>query len=97
MGQRSTDIPALLQVALDRFGRSAHAVADRWRDAELRNALEKAGITPTAFETRGMGFADVRAFRWACAGDASRRRRRSCSGPQWRRLGQSLTRPAKQS
>lgn len=71
LGQRSTDIPALLQVALDRFGRPSRVVADRWREAELRDALDKAEIPAAAFETRGMGYADggadVRAFRRACA------------------------------
>ena len=71
LGQRAVDIPALLGVALDRFGRPSRVVADRWREAELRDGLDKAGIPAAAFETRGMGFADgaadVRAFRRACA------------------------------
>ncbi|MYK69066.1 MAG: hypothetical protein F4020_05830 [Gammaproteobacteria bacterium] len=71
LGQRATDVPALLAVALDRFGRPSRVVADRWREAELRDALDKAGIPGAAFEARGMGYADggadVRAFRRACA------------------------------
>ena len=71
VGRRSVDVHALLQAALDRFGRPARVIADRWREAELRDALDKAGIPPAAFEARGMGFqdgaADVRAFRRACA------------------------------
>ena len=71
LGHRSTDIPALLAAALDRFGPPARVVADRWREPELRDALEKAGIPPAAFDSRGMGFqdgaADVRAFRRAVA------------------------------
>ena len=71
LGQRATDVPALLAVALERFGRPSRVVADRWREAELRDGLDKAGIPAAAFETRGMGFADggadVRAFRRACA------------------------------
>ena len=71
LGGRSVDIPALLRAALDRFGRPARVVADRWREAELRDALEKAGIPPAGFESRGTGYqhggADVRAFRRACA------------------------------
>ena len=67
----SVDISALLRAALVRFGRPARVVADRWREAELRDALDKAGIPAAAFEARGMGFqdgaADVRAFRRACA------------------------------
>ena len=72
LGQRATDVPALLALALARFGRPSRVVADRWREAELRDALDRAGIPPRAkFEVRGMGYhdggADVRAFRRACA------------------------------
>ena len=71
LGGRSVDIPALLRAALDRFGRPARVVADRWREAELRDALDRAGVPPAALEVRGMRFqdgaADVRAFRRACA------------------------------
>ena len=71
LGQRATDVPALLAAALARFGRPAHVVSDRWREAELRDALEAARIPVTGFELRGMGFkdgaADVRAFRRAFA------------------------------
>ena len=71
LGQRATDVQALLGAALDRFGRPVRVVADRWREAELRDALDRARIPSAAFETRGMGFkdgaADVRAFRRACA------------------------------
>ena len=71
LGQRSVDIAALLQAALEGFGRPALVVADRWRESELRDSLDRAGIPPAAFETRGQGFkdgaADVRSFRRACA------------------------------
>ena len=71
LGQRSVDISALLHAALDRFGRPSQVVADRWREAELRNSLDKAGVPPTSYSSRGMGFRDgaedVRAFRRACA------------------------------
>ena len=71
LGQRSADIFALLQAALERFGRPSRIVADRWREAELRDALDKAGVPLAAFEVRGMGFKDgaedVRAFRKGCA------------------------------
>ena len=71
LGKHSTDIPALLQAALDRFGRPSRIVADRWREAELREALDNAGIPLAVLEFRGMGFRDgaedVRGFRRACA------------------------------
>ena len=71
LGQRSVDVTALLQSALERFGRPARVVADRWREAELRDALDAAGVPPAALEVRGMGYRDgaedVRAFRRACA------------------------------
>ena len=71
LGGRSVDVHLLLRAALDHFGRPSIVAADRWREAELRDALEKAGIPPAAFEARGMGYmdggADVRAFRRACA------------------------------
>ena len=71
LGQRSADITMLLQAALERFGRPARIVADRWREAELRDALDKARVPTSAFEPRGMGFKDgaedVRGFRRACA------------------------------
>ena len=71
LGQRATDVSALLRVGLERFGKPDLVVADRWREAELRDALEAAGIPPAAFEPRGMGYMDggedVRQFRRACA------------------------------
>ena len=56
---------------MERFGKPDLVVADRWREAELRDALEASGVPPVAFEARGMGFKDgaedVRAFRRSCA------------------------------
>ena len=67
LGHRATDVPALLRAALDRFGKPSIIAADRWREAELRDALDKAGIPPAALDVRGMGYQDgaqdVRAFR----------------------------------
>ena len=66
-GQRAVDLGGLLQNALERFGRPSRIAADRWREAELRDALDKAGVPPAALEIRGQGYKDgaedVRLFR----------------------------------
>lgn len=71
LGQRASDIPLLLGVALERFGAPALLVTDRWREAELRDALDQSGIPVAPLELRGMGYQDgaedVRAFRPAFA------------------------------
>ena len=71
LGRHTVDVRALMQAALDRFGRPARIVADRWREADLREALDAAGVPMAALEFRGMGFRDgaedVRGFRKACA------------------------------
>ncbi len=71
IGQRAVDIPALLQAALGHFGRPSRIVADRWREAELRDALGVARVPVAPLEIRGMGFKDgaedVRGFRRGCA------------------------------
>ena len=68
-GQRAVDLDGLLIEALSRFGRPNVIAADRWREAELRDALDKAGVPPAALEIRGQGFKDggedVRGFRRA--------------------------------
>ena len=60
----------LLRAALERFGLPALVVSDRWREGELRDALDLAGVPASAFSARGMGFKDgaedVRGFRRAC-------------------------------
>ncbi len=62
---------ALLQAALARFGRPSRIVADRWREGDLREGLDAAGVPLAVLEFRGMGFRDgaedVRQFRKACA------------------------------
>ena len=72
LGQRATDVGALLRAGMERFGKPDLVVSDRWREAELRDALDKAGVPPAALEVRGMGYRDgaedVRQFRRACAG-----------------------------
>ena len=71
LGGRAVDVAMLLRAALERLGRPSRVVADRWRKAELRDALQAAGVPSAAFEARGMGYkdgaSDVRAFRRACA------------------------------
>ena len=71
LGQRAADVPALLRAAMERFGKPDLVVADRWSEAELRDALEAAGVPLAALEVRGMGYRDgaedVRQFRRACA------------------------------
>ena len=71
LGHRATDVAALLQAALARFGRPSVVVADRWRENELRDALDKAGVPGAELIVRGMGFkdgaVDVRGFRRALA------------------------------
>ena len=60
----------LLRAAMTRFGPPDLVVADRWREGELRDGLDQAGVPASAFSSRGMGFKDgaedVRGFRRAC-------------------------------
>ncbi len=71
LGRHACDVPLLLAAALDRFGRPSLVVADRWREAELRDALTAAGVPVAALEVRGQGFkdgaSDVRSFQRAMA------------------------------
>ena len=68
-GARVVDVGGLLALALDRFGAPDVLVADRWREGELRDAADNAGLPPAAVVTRGQGFKDggedVRLFRRA--------------------------------
>ena len=70
-GKRAVDVEILLRESLSRFGRPALVLSDRWRESELRDALDKAGVPTAALELRGQGFKDggedVRQFRRACA------------------------------
>ena len=69
-GRHAVHVGALLREALSRFGRPSVVVADRWREAELRDALRDAGVPPASLTLRGMGYrdggADTLAFRRAC-------------------------------
>ena len=68
-GRRVPDVGEFLRVALDRWGVPSVIVADRWREHELRDALEASGVPPCPLILRGQGWkdgaADVRAFRRA--------------------------------
>ena len=67
---RAVSVESLLLEALDRWGQPAAIVADRYRETDLRQALDRAGFPQAAFMVRGMGFKDgaedVRLFRRAC-------------------------------
>ena len=67
---RAVSVESLLLEALDRWERPAVIVADRYRETDLRQALDRAGFPQAAFGVRGMGFRDgaedVRLFRRAC-------------------------------
>ena len=71
-GSRVSDVRALLSEALARWGRPAAVVTDRWRQAELTQALEAVRFPTAAMVIRGQGFrdggADVRDFRKAVLG-----------------------------
>ena len=68
-GSRTVDVGELIGAAVDRWGVPSTVVADRWREKELLDALDKAGVRPSVFMPRGMGFRDggddVRRFRRA--------------------------------
>ena len=73
-GRRVSDVGALLREALERWGPPAVVVADRWREAELREKLETVAFPWCPLEVRGQGFRDggedVRDFRASCLSDA---------------------------
>ena len=69
-GRFTADPAGLLRLALERWGRPVAIVADRWREGELREALDGARFPFADLVLRGQGFrdgaADVRQFRTAC-------------------------------
>ena len=71
LGGRVPPVWMLLKVALRRFGRPVGIAADRWREAELRDALAEAGLY-VPLDLRGQGFKDgahdCRSFRNAIEG-----------------------------
>ena len=65
--RRVPDVGEFLRACLARWGAPACIVADRWREGELRDALEAIGCPVVPLAVRGQGFKDggqdVRAFR----------------------------------
>ena len=57
-GSRVSDVRALLAEALARWGSPAAVVCDRWREAELRQALDAARFPEAALVVRGQGYRD---------------------------------------
>ena len=70
LGQRAVPYRELIEAALGRLGRPEIIACDRWRLAELQDALEVVGLFP-AIHSRGQGYKDgaedVRQFRRAIA------------------------------
>ena len=70
-GRSAVEIAGLLREALSRYGAPARIVADRWREAELRDALDAARVPRAPVDVRGQGYKDggedVRQFRRAAA------------------------------
>ena len=66
---RAVDVGALLGEVLARWGRPSAIAADRYRETDLRQALDRAHFPQAAFQPRGQGFKDgaedVRNFRRA--------------------------------
>ena len=69
-GLKVSDVSALLEETLNRWGPPAAIVCDRWREAELRQELIKLEYPGCQLVIRGMGYQDggqdVREFRSAC-------------------------------
>ena len=99
VGRRTADVAELVREALARFGRPAVVASDRWRRAELADALEAARVPPGVLSnSAGMGYRDggedVRLFVRACAeGIGLRPPGRYCFGPRCRSPGPFRTRP----
>ena len=66
---RAVSVEALLSEGLSRWGRPAVVAADRYRESDLRQALDRAHFPAAYYVARGAGFKDgsedVRAFRRA--------------------------------
>ena len=68
LGGRTVPVEALLEIAVERFGRPAAIVCDRWRIGELVDSISALGLD-VPLVSRGQGFKDgaedVRRFRTA--------------------------------
>ena len=68
LGGRTVPVEGLLELSVERFGRPAAIVCDRWRIGELVDAISALGLD-VPLVSRGMGFRDgaedVRRFRTA--------------------------------
>ena len=86
-----SEVRTLLGEVLERWGTPAAIVTDRWREADLRDALAKIRFPRASMIVRGQGFkdggADVRDFRAAFLGARSRRAPISYWRRRCRRLG----------
>ena len=71
LGNRSADVSAALEEVRRRWGDPVAICSDRFRQAELLDALDKANFAPCDVNWRGMGYVDggedVRDFRRAVA------------------------------
>jgi len=80
LGDRTVPVAHLLEKALARFGHPAAIVCDRFREAELRDGVDRLAIR-APIVTRGMGWRDgsqdVRALRRAVLGEQPLRVKRS--------------------
>ena len=67
LGRYTADVSALTAEALERYGAPRTIAADRWREGDLREALDKARLPLARLSFRGQGFRDgaedVRLFR----------------------------------
>ena len=72
IGDRVVDLNELIDDAVSRWGAPDVVVADRWRQAELEQALTAVGVRRGELRARGMGWKDgsedVRLFREAALG-----------------------------
>ena len=69
VGNRTTDLSELMELALLEWGEPMAVVADRYRQAELIDALDSVGLTDAPVVLRGQGYRhggeDMRRFRRA--------------------------------